>query len=214
MYSITVDRTGFPLVHVEKLGVDVHLLPVTKVQFEAFLAEPNVFGDSWYEDVLRVNSRCSWYDLSDRWRERLFLTGVLPGEAEAFAAWLGSGFQLPSVIQWQTVCSEWLRLRPECASLETMLTRTGEEASRVVKALMNGRSVASLADLALMRGGVLEWVRGDRKWLLLGEPREVFCTQLFDWRTPITPTNLSRRSGECGFRLVKMRSPDSVTSNH
>ena len=204
MYSITVDRTGFPLVHVENLGLDVHLLPVTKVQFEAFLAESNAYGDLWYEEVLRVNARCSPRDFSDPKRERLFLTGILPKEAEAFAAWLGSGFQLPSVIQWQAICSQWQRRRPDFVSLDTLLGQTGEDANHALRALLHSRSPASLAELALIKGGVLEWVRGYGRWQLLGEPRELFCKQLFDWRAPITPTDSTRRIRECGFRLVRV----------
>jgi hypothetical protein len=127
----------------------------------------------------------------------------LPQEAEAFAAWLGCAFQLPSVNQWQTICSEWLKLRPDCGLLETLLARTGKDASHLIKALLNGRSTASLANLSLIRGGVLEWVRSDANWQMLGEPRELFCRQLFDWRSPVTPTDPSRRIRECGFRLVR-----------
>ncbi len=205
MCSITVDRTGFPLVHAESLGLDVHLLPVTKVQFEAFLAEPNAFGDTWYEEVLQGNARCSWRGFCNTQRERLFITGVLPGEAEVFATWLGSGFRLPSITEWQSICGDWSRRVPSSNFLDGFLRRSGEGASHVIRALMSGRSATSLARRALMTEGVLEWVTSNGSWRMLGEPREQFCTQLFDWRTPVTPIDPSKRNPACGFRLVRTR---------
>ena len=94
------DRTGFPLLRLDALGLEVGLLPCAKVQFEAFLAEPDErFGDAWYEAVLAVNPRDGWR-LPPAAEERLFLTGVLPDEALAFLRWLGPGFDLPSVQEW------------------------------------------------------------------------------------------------------------------
>ena len=86
--QFSCDRTGFPLIAVPSVGVEVQLLPVTKIQFECFLAEPNDFGDAWYEEVLTFNPRISYRQFMADTRERLFITGILPEEALAFArAW-------------------------------------------------------------------------------------------------------------------------------
>ena len=46
--SFSSDRTGFPLVHLTELGYDVHLLPITKVQFEQMAA-----SDKTYETIFK-----------------------------------------------------------------------------------------------------------------------------------------------------------------
>ena len=97
------DRTGFPLITVPEAMVAMHLLPVTKVQFERFLAEPNTYGDAWYEEVLTLNPRISYRQCTAENRERLFLTGIVPEEALAFARWMGDGFDLPTVAEWRAL---------------------------------------------------------------------------------------------------------------
>ena len=41
--AFSSDRTGFPLVHLTELGFDVHLLPITKTQFEPFALTDQTF---------------------------------------------------------------------------------------------------------------------------------------------------------------------------
>src|SRR5712692_8216258 len=101
------DRTGFPLLEWAETGLAMSLLPVTKVQFECFLAEPNEFGDKWYEEVLAVSPRVPWRQFDTGNRERLFLTGIQPNEALAFARWLGEDFDLPTEAEWRDM-AHWL----------------------------------------------------------------------------------------------------------
>ena len=44
--QFSYDRIGFPLIVVPDVGIEMHLLPVTKVQFERFIAEPNKFDST------------------------------------------------------------------------------------------------------------------------------------------------------------------------
>src|SRR4051812_25305456 len=101
------DRTGFPVLDLPELGLAVHLVPVSKPQFERFLAEPvaegGLFGDAWYESVLAVSPRLSIRDAQPANYESLFLGGILPTEAERFARWLGTGYDLPKVESWRRV---------------------------------------------------------------------------------------------------------------
>lgn len=200
MCSITVDRTGFPLVHVEQLALDVHLLPVTKVQCEAFLAEPNGFGDRWYFEVLQTNPRRSWRNLAEGLPTEALLTGIHPDEARAFADWLGSGFRLPRVAEWQNLFRLWREQQ-----LDLNVLKGGLEArmERSASALIEGRTGHSLSELSYLSGGVLEWVWSKRGWQLLGQPAESLCPNLFDWRVPVRPTDRNRRCGLFGFRLVR-----------
>jgi hypothetical protein len=87
----------------------MHLLPVTKLQFERFLCDASVYGDSWYEGLLALNPRVSPRRADAASREGLLLTGVLPDEALAFAAWCGPEYDLPTVDEWRAACAEWAR---------------------------------------------------------------------------------------------------------
>ena len=94
------DRTGFPLIEVEEIACAVHLLPVTKIQFEQFLATGEGYGDAWYQSLLDLNPRITPFKYEGRERERFFISGILPGEAEAFTKWLGDDYRLPSAREW------------------------------------------------------------------------------------------------------------------
>ena len=56
-----LDPTGYPMVYVPPLGAFVHLFPVAKPQFEAFLAAaPSpARRDRWYGELLALNPRLS-----------------------------------------------------------------------------------------------------------------------------------------------------------
>src|SRR5205807_608912 len=101
----SLDRTGFPVLELPELRLAVHLLPVSKLQFERFLAEPvmeaGLFGDSWYEAVVAVSPRLALREAQPTNYEAQFLGGILPAEAERFARWLGSGYDLPRVETWR-----------------------------------------------------------------------------------------------------------------
>ena len=184
----------------------MHLLPVMKVQFERYLAEPGTPGDAWYETVLATNPRCSYRTVQPDTRERLILTGILPAEAEQFAHWLGPEYRLPTVEEWRTAygvlrsCHGWFR------ELEVLLERTASPVARAVYAALRvDREPGSLAQVALMEEGVLEWVRDARGWGGFGLPRpslyEVICDPLTC--PPIVPQRMTDRLGFFGFRAVR-----------
>ncbi|MCI0529260.1 MAG: formylglycine-generating enzyme family protein [Nitrospira sp.] len=100
------DRTGFPLIPLYRAGVEVHWLPVTKVQLECFLAETGRLGNDWYEEVLKLNPQVSYSEFTGDHREQLFVTGILPEEALAFARWMEDRFDLPTVEEWRTIYEE------------------------------------------------------------------------------------------------------------
>jgi hypothetical protein len=198
------DRTGFPLIEIPEAGLEAHLLPVTKLQFERFLAEPNEFGDHWYATVLAVHERVSWRHFTDEDRERLFLGAVLPAEAAAFAAWMGPGFGLPSVQEWRGVYGS---LRSEIltsAKLAALRSKICAAAWTVVERLLDQLHPRSLFDLSLMNGGMVEWARQDKTHVGLGAPRPEFCPNLWDPRAEVVrPLRPAERLGHFGFRLVK-----------
>ena len=46
------DRTGFPYLELQDPALAVSLLPLTKLQFEYYLADLTPQGDNWYEELL------------------------------------------------------------------------------------------------------------------------------------------------------------------
>ncbi|HOF88396.1 MAG TPA: SUMF1/EgtB/PvdO family nonheme iron enzyme [Armatimonadota bacterium] len=199
------DRTGFPLVQIPGTALRLHLLPVSKVQFERYLAEPGAVGDDWYSAVLAVNPRASYRAAGDADRERLLLTGILPDEAVHFARWLGPGFDLPTADEWRrgycalSSCYTWQ------AELDRALAQAAPAARELVGTLRRLLNPAPLHQLALMEGGVLEWVRDGARWAGYGKPRpacyEVICEPLSC--PPVTPMRAAERLPFFGFRAVK-----------
>jgi hypothetical protein len=187
--------------------MEVQLLPVTKVQFECFLAEPNDFGDSWYEGILTLNPRVSYRRFTSKDRERLFVTGVLPEEALAFARWMGKGFDVPTVAEWRAL---YARLTAETAlsrPLIDVLSQQGSQPARIViEELLSQLRAHSLLDLSLMRGGVVEWVWQRDTWVGLGAPRAEFHANLWDPLSDVVrPIRPEERVFYFGFRLVRHR---------
>ena len=53
------DPVGFPMIWIEEIGAFMHWLPVTKIQFEKFVASSSggFFDDAWYRRILDLNPR-------------------------------------------------------------------------------------------------------------------------------------------------------------
>lgn len=214
------DPTGFPLLALPEIGASVQLLPVTKVQFERFIAEPNEFGDGWYETTLGLNPRVSYRDFTAGNREGLFLTGTLPSEALAFAAWMGKGFDLPTIQEWRAVYKALADKPIELAGQS--MAEICEPARLILKRLFNdlptraieqrrgrfgGRrqiQFRSLLDLSLMGGGVVEWVRDGDDFVGLGSPRSTFHRNAWHpLSNEVIPHRPVERQHYFGFRLVR-----------
>ena len=199
---LSFDRTNFPLIAVEDVGVEAHLLPITKVQFEQFINESG--GDKLpYLDMLALNPPVAPDKFTFEEIERLFITGILPDEALAFAGWLGDGFDLPTLTEWRAIYHTFRRaalpidtpfspdLLPGPAGL--ILTRLAAQAHR-----------HSLLDVSLMRSGLVDWVRDNKQWVGLGAPRPEFHPNLWDPLTnTVKPIHAGERIPYFGFRLVR-----------
>ena len=88
------DRTGFPLIPMFETGLEAHLLPVTKIQFENFLKDTDRSDDAGYKEMLQLNPKASHQKFTSENREQLFITGVLPAEVTDFARWMGADYDL------------------------------------------------------------------------------------------------------------------------
>lgn len=200
--QFSCDRTGFPLIAVPSVGLEVQLLPVTKIQFERFLAEPNDFGDMWYEEVLRFSPRVSLRQFVSDNRERLFITGLLPEEALAFARWMGDGLDVPTVDQWRAIYTALKKQRPPVP--HSLLPSLAGPARVVLEKLKSQLQADSLWDLSLMHNGVIEWARQRNTWVGLGAPRLEFHRNLFNpLSDEVRPIRAGGRLPYFGLRLVR-----------
>ena len=183
------DRTEFPWLKLSELNIDVSLLPVTKPQFERFLAEPYTikpekFSNAWYQKVLDLNPRISWHQFSLHEREKIFLTGIQPDEALAYLQWLGIEYDLPTVNEWRKIDRLLATLKIPTDFPELLNTvGASQVARRILIQLFKQLKPDTWGKLALMREGVLEWVRKSnnlQKFVGLGKPRWEFYQTLYD----------------------------------
>lgn len=213
-----IDATGFPLVWVQAIAAWMHWLPVSKLQFETFLrqARHRGFDAAWYDHVLALNPPVAPARVhSENYRNAL-LTGILPSEAQRFAAWLGEEFAVPTLDQWLLAWSE-LASRPAERGLPAALALRLEEPARTLLTRIDSalsvtaagaRRHRTLADQMLLRWGVLEWVeqQGEpARWVGIGEPpRLARGVRVSPERGPVLPDRPKAfRSYLFGFRLIR-----------
>lgn len=214
---LSYDRTGFPVLGLPALGRAVQLLPVAKVQFERFLAEPvfepgespeaGRYGDLWYEKILEVSPRLRPPDARAADYESLFLAGILPAETEKFARWLGDGFALPDVTTWRAI-DDALReepLHPDDVATLRSDSSLSRQARAMIDAIIRVRNPQTWGQLMLLEGGLLEWVRqGPQSFGGLGRPRPEFQKLILNPQrdAPVRPVREGRYR-YFGFRLVR-----------
>jgi hypothetical protein len=211
-------RTRFPMLSLGELELqlgkrrtdvrlEVGLLPVTKAQFEKFLETgPAGFDSTWYEQVLTLNERVSWRAFVPERREGLFLTGIKPEEANAFARWLGEDFRLPTVEEWRAVDRYLLDgdLEPHAERVFTQHT-LDPAAQTLLNVIEKRLRPETWGDLTFLRGGVFEWVDvGKNEFLALGgRTRPEFFHTVFNPQKDTPVRHFGERSGYFGFRVAR-----------
>jgi hypothetical protein len=199
---LTFDRTNFPLLAIEDLDLEMHLLPVTKTQFEQFVADSGPLELARYEKLLALNPAVPPAKFSAKERERLFITGILPTEAHAFAHWLGEGFDLPTVAEWRAI---YAVLRVTSLPRHDLAAELADSPAGAILARLTRQTLSQLMlDISLMRGGLVEWVRQGQSWVGLGAPRPQFQPNLWDPLShEIKPLRPGERLRYFGFRLIR-----------
>lgn len=197
-----IDRSGYPMIHVEPLQCYFHLFPIAKAQFERFLAEGNSgdWGDREYAEMLKLNPRASYRAPGHSKYEQLFLTGVKPKEAKAFGAWLGDGYSLPDERQWLTAY-DWLANQ----SVPAPPPDLAEDALAIWQIVVTQQSPKRLLDLSLMCEGVREWVTkagSVENHGGMGCPTSRFPTLSRNPRQLVRVTSTDTRQDAYGFRML------------
>lgn len=205
-YEWQVDATGYPLIFVKPLEAYVHLFPVTKPQFERFVATGKGHGmdDKWYEERDASNPRASYCNPDVPALERLLMTGVSTDEALAFNRWLGREYKLLSAKDWND-CYEWFEKKPAPAVPRGLAERMSRDALAIwdiVEAqILDQRGLVDLWQLSLMRQGILEWVvELPGRYHALGDPAT--DKSLRKYSDPMRLLGAEpRRHKNLGFRL-------------
>jgi hypothetical protein len=201
-----LDPIGYPMIKIPPLDAYVHLFPITKSQFEQFLADKRSlgYGDAKYAQLLALNPRLSPFADSFANYERLFVTGIIPKDIKAYIQWSGSGFRLPDYQEWVTTF-RWLKqqdLSVLPAELEHLLD---PRASSLWNGLLKELRPETLLDLSLMKFGLIEWIQTtDQQYAGMGLPRQSFRRGYHEITNPYQPTltMLEQRSKYFGFRLM------------
>ncbi len=209
--AFSSDRTGFPLVHITELGFDVHLLPITKSQFEAFARQDATLTGK-YEEAIVLNpaSPETGADTKVKGRalEPIFMTGVLPEEALQFAVWLDnneptSDYALPDVYEWRAVYDCLQYERCEQYVVDVLENCPNTSAKHLVQQILR-QQPQTLLELSLMRNGIIEWLHHETSWAGLGSPRPKFYPNTFDpLHETVEPVDPAQRMRMFGFRLIR-----------
>ena len=199
---LSVDPTGFPLLVVEEAAAEVHLLPITKLQFSKFVQKSEAMDRGAYQEMLALNPTVAHDRFLANERERLFATGVLPDEALAFARWLGEGFDLPTVKEWRAIYAALRRVPPP--RQRELSDFIDGAAGVILQQITEQIHIRSIRDFSLMSRGLVEWVYRDEELVGLGVPRPEFHPNLWDaLNNEIKPIRPDRRVFYFGFRLVR-----------
>lgn len=204
-YKWRIDASGYPLIFVEPLEAYIQLFPVTKPQFERFIASDaqRDLDDEWYEELLTLNPRASYTSSDIPERERLFMTGITPEEAAAFAHWLGRDYQMLTAQEWHT-CYKWLADQASPSAPPDLSEPLSQDALAIWNTIsgqwLEWHRQSNLQELSLMTQGILEWVvERPGRYCGLGEPlASKFQRKAND---PVRPMG-KRRLKNLGFRLL------------
>ena len=83
--------------YIEPDNVWMHVLPVTRWQFEKFILESNsgIEKDSQYKKMLAISPRVSHLHISHKNYEGAFISCVRLKDALGFANWMGDEYEIP-----------------------------------------------------------------------------------------------------------------------
>lgn len=210
--EIIYDRTNFPLIKIDPLNIFVHVLPVTKIQFERFLSDHYASPDSqgYTSSIIDLNPRISPrnFNADEAWK--IFATALLPDEIARFTSWLGPSYRLPTRQEWITT-KEWLENINADVFQNAILELNGMNilANILIQKIFEVYSAKNALDVCMQLNTIMEWTKDtlDSKQLaLIGAPdRRLFSSlERTDYLSPMYPINYNKRIAYAGFRLIKV----------
>jgi hypothetical protein len=163
-----LDIYNFPIIKIPAIDGYAHFWPVTRNQFEFYLADhPSPAMDmAWYDRTLQDHPRVDVASANENNYARLFTTGVRPAEAQQIANWFGGddgrpAAELPDLETWQRMFV-FAKAMP---ATDLSPLRNMKELSPFARAILDrvvtgmARPAAlSLADQMFLRHGVNEIV--------------------------------------------------------
>ena len=198
------DPSGFLAVclgHSKKL---LSFTPITKLQFEEYLATRTDLGDEWYSDLLILSPRLSWRAFPGVPLLPLLMTGVWPHEISSYTDWLngrlGRLTRLPTVSEWQQVYRAAEQKRVSLADIQQLDALDLKPAARHVQSALLREAHCrkqTWAHAMRMKGGGFDYVACSSGYLALGAPGHVL-NPLKDSPRSVPPD----RDPLFGFRLV------------
>jgi len=206
------DRMGFPILTIPQCALEMYLWPFTKFQLEQFLVETNAFTDSWYEELILLNPRQSYTQISPSTVVHAFATGLLFREAELITKWRGEGFRLPTANEWRSLYSFLNSCTIEAVDLESVVKTVPSPPARALFGAVSQTSTLAWSKLSLMHDGLVEWVITDQGPAGLGSPSYELYPNLWDPMTDfVVPISSTERIKYFGFRLVRTISQNGST---
>lgn len=199
IHVITDDKTHFPMIEIGNIG-SFTLWPITKIQFERYMAEANQFGDRWYDEILSCNPRVSYHQVNKTNYEQLFITGLHIEEVRSFSKWFGKSFRVPTTEEWRQI----YRLISTLPEGFTAPLDISYPANTMWKKI--AKIAKSPIKFSLMQEGVIEWVRDGENYTALGAPRPAIYPNTFNPLTDfVKQFKRDERLNYLGFRLIKGR---------
>jgi hypothetical protein len=205
--TLRADCDGFPWLELPPLRLQVALWPLTKYQLERYLADPPpdspVYGDEWYEALLRLNERVSVDRLTLEQRERAFATGLEPDEALLLAKRFGPSCDLPTVSEWRAIERLVNQLPFDARQLGCLRAKPfAPVAARLAARLWHCEPATHWGQFMLLRGGVIEWVCDRNSFVGLGKPRPVFVANTLDPQRQEFRRTITGRIRGMGARFI------------
>lgn len=206
MIRITFDKKGFPMARVRKVGA-FHFWPVTKYQYRQFLDETGQNNDAGYnagykagyKEMLELNPEIHLEKCNADNYEGLFITGVKPEEAQAYAQWMGEEYDIPTL-------EEWLALYNAVKSHKFMIRLSpyglNPEARAMSKQLKFVQD--TVLNYSFLMDGIVEWIKQGPEFCGRGAPRDSFFPNVWNpEEDDIKVISLEHRLAYFGFRLIK-----------
>ena len=211
-YLCCDEKLGFPLIG-DGMGHEISFLPVTKIQFETYCLEVGSVSPAAFQSMLDVNKAVSSKSFVSGQRERLFITGVLPEEAEGFTNWLGPSYTLPTAVEWIAIRNWLTDIAVEQRTLIALAeTPMSIDARIIVDRLLRVVQPLNWSELTFLQDGVMEWVRKEGNVALLGSTRSEFypLNSIPDADHPhVLADAAAKRQRIVGFRYIRSAKPRS-----